>query len=400
MERIRIGLIGFGCVGQGLYHVLSQTRGIKAEVVKICVKDRTKARSLPAELFTYEVDDLINDPSVAVVVELIDDAEKAYEYVLKAMHAGKDVVTANKKMLANHLQELIDLQDELGVKLLYEASSCGSIPIIRNLEEYYDNELLNSVSGIFNGSSNYILTKVCSEGQAYEQALATAQALGFAETDPTLDVAGFDALYKLVIIATHAFGVVVSPDEVFNTGIQSLTAHDQLFAQQNGYKIKLQCTVTRLGQDQLTMMVMPAFVTPESQLYNVENEYNAVSVEAAFADKQLFIGKGAGGSPTGAAVLSDISALTYGYKYAYKKQAQDLSLTYTSQALVTIYLGYQDEQYLNHFDFWDVSARYQGREHNYLIGRVKLKDLIRIKGELVTMPVFLAQMPGTVIEGI
>ncbi len=400
METIRLGLIGFGCVGQGLYHVLTHTGGIKAEVARICVKNRNKQRSLPAELFTFEAQDLINDPTIKVIVELIDDADAAYDLVVAAMHAGKDVVTANKKMLATHLTDLIALQHQLGVKLLYEASSCGSIPIIRNLEEYYDNELLQRVSGIFNGSSNYILTKVCTEGMDYATALKQAQDLGFAETDPTLDVAGFDALYKLVIIAAHSFGVVVAPEEVFNTGIQALTAYDQAFAAQQGLKLKLQCQVMRLGEDQLTMLVMPAFVKPDNPLFNVEFEYNAVVVQAAFADRQLFMGKGAGGNPTGAAVLSDISALTYGYQYGYKKQQQALKLSYTTQALITIYLGYQDEADLQAFDFWDVTARYQGQDHAYIIGRVKLQDLVKIKDQLLTLPVFMAQMPDTDIEAI
>jgi homoserine dehydrogenase len=310
------------------------------------------------------------------------------------MRLGKHVVTANKKMLALHMTELLALQQETGVHLLYEASACGSIPIIRNLEEYYDNELLQQISGIFNGSSNYILTKVCLEGEAYDQALAKAQALGFAESDPTLDVAGFDALYKLVILTLHAFGQVLDPSHVFNAGIQHLHKADQTFAAEKGWRIKLLCQAVRIGEDEMTALVMPAFIESTNLLYNVNNEYNAVAVQAAFADQQFFQGKGAGGNPTGAAVLSDISALTYGYAYEYKKMHQALQLHYTDQVLLHVYLGYEDEAMLAHFDFWDVDSRHQGKDHNYIIGRVKLADLVRIKEKLVHLPVFLALMPG------
>ena len=161
--EIKIGLFGFGCVGQGLYDVLTESSGFKAEIVKIGVKDRAKKRKLPASIFTFDKEEILGNAEINLVVELIDDAEEAYNIVKSALISGKNVVTANKKMLANNLEELVALQKKHNVSLLYEASSCGSIPIIRNLEEYYDNEQLNSVSGIFNGTSNYILSKIFSE---------------------------------------------------------------------------------------------------------------------------------------------------------------------------------------------------------------------------------------------
>ncbi|MBD0258231.1 MAG: homoserine dehydrogenase, partial [Cytophagales bacterium] len=175
MNGLKIGLFGFGCVGQGLYDILHHNEGFRAEVVKICVKDPHKARPLPADYFTFAPDEILENPEINLVVELINDADEAYRIVTTALRRGKTVVTANKKMLAEHLEELVDLQQAYGVPLLYEASVCGSIPIIRNLEEYYDNELLHSVSGIINGSSNYILSKVFNEGQPYAAALRKAQ---------------------------------------------------------------------------------------------------------------------------------------------------------------------------------------------------------------------------------
>ena len=213
-KQHKIGLFGFGCVGQGLYDILEKT-DFKAEIVKICVKNKDKERSLPAHFFTYNSASILEDESISLVVELIDNADEAYEIVTTALKRGKNVVTANKKMVAEHLEELIQLQEEHGVSLLYEGAVCGCIPIIRTLEEYYDNELVFSVSGIFNGSSNYILTKVIQENLSYDVALKQAQELGFAESDPILDVGGFDPLYKLCIVALHAYGVIANPEEVF-----------------------------------------------------------------------------------------------------------------------------------------------------------------------------------------
>src|SRR5690606_9373667 len=183
-KNLKLGLFGFGCVGQGLYHVLEETQGVKAEIKKICVKTKNKSRPLSEDLFTFSQEEILNDPEIDVVVELIDDAAAAFDIVKASLLKGKAVVTANKKMLAEHLEELYQLQKQTGKPLLYEGAVCGSIPILRNLEEYYDNDLISSIEGIFNGSTNYILTKVFEENKSYPDALAKAQELGFAESDP------------------------------------------------------------------------------------------------------------------------------------------------------------------------------------------------------------------------
>ena len=170
IKHLNLGLFGYGCVGQGLHDVLNSTNGMKANIQKICVKDRTKPRRLPIDRFTFDKNELLNDPGINLVVELIDDADEAFSIVSRAMKNGKSVVTANKKMVAEHLKELVTLQEETGTSLLYEAAVCGSIPIIRNLEEYYDNELLYSIRGIFNGSSNYILSKMYNEKKGFNEA--------------------------------------------------------------------------------------------------------------------------------------------------------------------------------------------------------------------------------------
>jgi homoserine dehydrogenase len=391
MNGLKIGLFGFGCVGQGLYDILHHNEGFRAEVVKICVKDPHKARPLPANYFTFNPDEILQNPDINLVVELINDADEAYRIVTTALRRGKTVVTANKKMLAEHLEELVALQEEYGTPLLYEASVCGSIPIIRNLEEYYDNELLHSVCGIINGSSNYILSKVFNEGQPYAAALKKAQALGFAETDPTLDVGGFDARNKLCILTAHAYGLFVKPDEVFTFGIQSLSAPDFQFAREKGLKLKLLAQVQKVDGERITAFVMPQLVDPFDYLHNVENEYNGVTVQAAFADRQFFMGKGAGGHPTGSAVLSDLSASRYGYKYEYKKLAQHKALRYTTGVTLEVYVRYHDEADLELLQLVDIAERYSGRHFRYVVGEVSLAHLLSIQSELATRDVFIAR---------
>lgn len=378
-KNIKLGLFGFGVVGQGLYDVLNKAKGINADVYKICVKNRDKRRTIPDFHFTYEKEDILNNPEIDVVLELINDSQEAYEITVAALKAGKHVVTANKKMLAEHLEELVQLQQKHNVSLLYEASTCGAIPIIRNLEEYYDNELLFSVCGIFNGTSNFILTKMFDNNLSYDVALKQAQDLGFAETDPTSDVGGFDAKYKLCIIAAHAYGIFVNPLEVFNYGIEHLSVHDLKFAKEKGYKIRLVPNAVKLNEKQVTLFVMPQFVDKEHYLYNVNYENNGVIVEAAFADKQFFFGKGAGGHPTGSAVLSDISALTYNYRYEYKKFLQQEKLQYTTNVEIEVYVRYQTDEDLKSLKLFNITEKYFGKDFNYLIGNILLSDLIMAK---------------------
>jgi len=374
-KKLNIGLFGFGVVGQGLYDII-RTKHLNLEIVKIAIKDPHKKRTLPSHLFTIERDEILNNPEVNTIVELINDTEAAFEIVSRALSTGKNVVSASKKMIALHLDELIALQHKYGTSLLYEGAVCGSIPIIRNLEEYYDNELLHSISGIFNGSSNYILSKGFIENLDYNSALKQAQDLGFAETDPTSDVGGFDAKYKLVIAAAHAYGVVVQPDEVFNLGIQNLSAHDLQYAREKNLKIKLVPVAKELDERHVALFVLPKFVNDKEFLYNVEYEYNGVIVQAAFADQQFFFGKGAGGHPTGSAVLSDIAALRYDYQYEYKKAIERRDLNFTNNIELNIYLRYHDENLLEALNFSHIYERYYSGSYKFVIGKINLQNLI------------------------
>ena len=318
-NQLNIGLFGFGVVGHGLYDVLHRTPALQSTIKKICIKNAGKKRSIGPENFTTDAQVLLNDESINVIVELIDDADAAFAIVKTALQNGKAVVSANKKMIAEHFEELLALQEKHQTPFLYEASCCASMPIIRNLEEYYDNDLLQSIRGIINGSTNFILTKIFDEQLEFNEALLLAQQLGFAESNPKLDIGGFDAANKLAIILAHSFGVVAKTTDFIFNGIENISLNDAVVAKEKNYSIKLVANAQKLQNGKLATFLLPQFVAPTDDLYHVKNEFNAVTTESTFADKHFFKGKGAGAFPTASAVLSDISALRYDYKYEYKK---------------------------------------------------------------------------------
>jgi homoserine dehydrogenase len=376
--NITIGLFGFGVVGQGLHAVLERTPGLRARIGRIAVKDRHKARPLPAELFTFDKQDLLDDPGLDVIVELIDDADEAYLIVKEALQKGKAVVTANKKMLAEHLPELIELQRSTGTPLLYEAAACASLPVIRNLEEYYDTDLLASVEGIINGSTNYILTAMNRDGQPYAEALAKAQQLGFAESNPALDVEGLDARNKLVLLLAHAFGLVAGPEELLAVGITGISPLAAAYAREQGLSIKLVAEARRLPEGGIAAAVVPTLVAPGHELSNVHDEFNGLVTQSGFADRQFFLGRGAGAFPTASAVLSDLSALTYGYRYEYKKIQQNAHLTLAPEAAeVDVLVTFDDEASAPDLaDFTVVQEQFRSAQRgSYVTGTIGLGQL-------------------------
>jgi homoserine dehydrogenase len=385
-KDISIGLFGFGCVGQGLYDVLNHSEGLKANIDKICVKDKNKKRKIDARYFSYDKNEILKQGNHNVIVELIDNANEAFSIVKEALGNGVNVVTANKKMLAENFTELYNLQIKNNVALLYEGSAGGSIPIIRNLEEYYDNELLSSVKGILNGTCNYILTRMELENKDYSDVLKDAQLNGFAESDPWLDVAGFDTKFKTSLLTIHAFGIVLNPDDIFNTGIQNISYDDILYAKQRGLRVKMLGVSQKVG-DKFRVYAIPHFVSKESELYNVLYEYNAVEVEGAFSCKQTFVGKGAGSHPTGSAVLSDISALTYDYKYGYKKLKKALNNNVKIEDgikqvefdfPIKLYIRFQDKAQLNDLEILNIEEEYKSASTNYIIANVNFNSLFNI----------------------
>lgn len=375
-KELTIGLFGFGCVGNGLYEVLQKTPGLKANIQQICVKDKYKHRPIPAHHFTYNKNEILNDKEINTVVELIDDADAAFEIVSTAMERGKAVVTANKKMIAEHFKELLLLQKKYNVPLLYEAACCASIPIIRNLEEYYDNDLLESVEGIVNGSTNYILTQTALPDITYKDALKDAQQKGYAETNPLLDTGGFDAKYKLQILIAHAFGVITKPETVFNIGIDKLGSLELNYAREKGYKIKLVAFAEKNSNGTITALVVPKFISNTDKLFSVDDVFNGIKTKSFFSDTQFFSGKGAGAYPTASAVLSDISALSYDYKYEYKKLNQDDTLAQDASILLKIFLRYDlacDIDLKKYFT--ELNELYQNGEFGYIVGTITLETM-------------------------
>ncbi|MBQ2395012.1 MAG: homoserine dehydrogenase [Alistipes sp.] len=389
---LNIGLFGFGTVGRGLYDVLEETRLKEARIKRVCVRDITKERGVKAE-FTDNPDDIFNDPEINLVVELIDNAEASYHIVRRALESGIPVVTGNKKMLAYHLEELIAIQREKQVPLLYDASACGSIPVIRNLEEYYDNDLLISVKGILNGSSNFILSKIFNENMSYPAALKLAQDLGFAESDPSLDIDGFDSLFKLIIITMHAFGRYVSPEKIFVYGISQMNDDDIRFATEKKRRIKLVAHVEKLPDGRMIMSVMPHLISRDKYIYSVEDEFNGVVIKGKFYYKQFMFGRGAGGYPTGSAVLSDIMACHYNYKYEYKKLNAEVVPEYTDDFVFRIYLRYTNEKDLELFNFLKIRESYTSESSSYVVGDVRLSELYAIKDEIRHRNLFVESYP-------
>lgn len=376
-KKLTLGLFGFGVVGKGLYDVLQSTPALQASIKKICIKNAGKQRAIPPEHFTTSAAALLDDEEINVIIELIDDADAAYEIVKTALQKGKAVVSANKKMIAAHLEELLHLQHEYKTAFLYEGSCCASIPIIRNLEEYYDNDLLSSVKGIVNGSTNYILTKIFEDGLSFKDALLEAQQLGFAESNPSLDIEGHDAANKLTILLAHAFGNIASPQDFIYNGITAIKKTDAELAQQKHLKIKLIATAQKINDTQLAAFVLPQFVEASDDLSNVSNEFNGLITESSFADKHFFKGKGAGAYPTAAAVLSDIAALRYDYKYEYKKYLQPNKLTLTNDYFLKIFVSADDIEKIEKDQFEWIEEWHNEANNNWIVGiihAIKLQE--------------------------
>jgi homoserine dehydrogenase len=373
-KNVVIGLFGFGTVGEGIYHVLNSTPSLDAKIKKVCIKNPLKERAAPKELFTTNYDDLLNDEEINLIVELIDDADEAYKIVTRAFKNGKPVVSANKRLIAEHLDELIKLQEQYNVSFLYEAAVCGSIPVIRNLEEYFDNDLLQGICGIVNGSTNYILTRL-SEGLTYPEALLEAQQKGFAESNPSLDVEGFDPVNKLTILLAHAYGIVTDPQNLLRQGITRLHTRDAGYAQEKGFKIKLVAQAKKLSDGKVAAFVMPRFIKAESQLFNVNNEYNGVIIESKLADKQFFFGKGAGRYPTSSAVISDISAFSYHYQYEYKKLRRPGKDILTHNYYLDVFVSFAAWADVNKWDFEQVTEYHSTAERQYIRGIIHAEKL-------------------------
>lgn len=314
MSKIRIGLLGCGTVGTGVWKVLSDGReqirektGHTVEVARIVVRSLEKARpkEIPAGLFTTRIEDVLEDETISVVIELMGGIEPAQEWVSRAIAAGKHVVTANKALMASYGLEIITQAHENGVQLRFEGSVGGGIPVIAAMTESLAANRFEQVTGIINGTTNYILTKMTQEGLSFEEALRRAQEKGYAEADPTSDIEGEDAAFKLAILASIAFETRILPQEVPCEGIRRISATEIEYAKKLGYVIKLLATAKRTAEG-LVLHVHPALVPQSHPLASVSNEYNALFIKGDAAGELMLYGKGAGSLPTASAVVGDL----------------------------------------------------------------------------------------------
>ena len=317
MKTLQIGMLGCGNVGAEVARLLTsdsgdfkERAGAELELVKIAVKDMEKARpGIAKKLLTSDADSMVNDADIEIIIEVMGGIEPARKLLLTAMKNGKSVITANKALLAKHGAELYEAASANGVDLYYEASVGGAIPILRPLRDSIVGDHVTRIMGIVNGTTNYILTKMDEDGSAFANVLKEAQALGYAETDPTADVEGHDAAAKAAILAGLAFHSRVSVDDVFCEGISGITATDVSVAKAIDHVIKLLAIAELTSDNKISVRVHPTLIPRSHPLASVRNAFNAVFVEAQSAGELMFYGRGAGGEPTASAILGDLIAV-------------------------------------------------------------------------------------------
>lgn len=315
LVNVRVGVLGCGNVGAALVGLVAergdaieQRTGLRLEVTRVAVRNVSKERivALERRQLTHDAAEVVTDPGIDVVVEVMGGIEPARTLVLDALQAGKPVVTANKELLANVGTELFAAAEAAGVDLLFEAAVAGGIPLIRVLRESLAGERIRRVMGIVNGTTNYVLTRMSEEGASYPDALAEAQSLGYAERDPTADVEGYDAGAKAAIMATVAFGASAVAGDVYHEGIAAITPAEIAFARRLGYEVKL-LAVADVGDDgRIALRVHPAMVPAGHPLAAVRESFNAVFIEGDSVGQVMLYGRGAGGGPTASAVLGDL----------------------------------------------------------------------------------------------
>jgi homoserine dehydrogenase len=317
VEAISIGLLGLGTVGTGVIKIINDHQdklmhqvGCPVVIKKILVQNLNKPRNvdLGTTMLTDNAEEILDDPEIKVVIEVMGGTGITKEYLLKALRNGKHVVTANKDLMALHGTELLRVASENGCDLFYEASVAGGIPILRSLVDGLASDRITKMMGIVNGTTNYILTKMSKEGRAYEEVLKEAQELGFAESDPTSDVEGLDAARKMTILATLGFSMHIDLADVRVSGISQVTEEDIRYGKQLGYTMKLIGYANREG-DKVEVSVQPTFLADDHPLASVQNEYNAVYVYGEAVGETMFYGPGAGSLPTATSVVSDLVAV-------------------------------------------------------------------------------------------
>ncbi len=326
MKQVAVGLLGFGTVGTGVYRVLTENKKsiehrerLEINVKRILVRDLTTEPNLsmaPMELFCTNYDDIINDEEISIVVECMGGTRPAREFILRALEAGKSVVTSNKEVLAKHWPDFERTAKTTGAGLYFEATAGGGVPVIRTLLDSMQGNDITLLMGIINGTTNYILTKMTEEGQPYEKVLAEAQKLGYAEANPAADVEGWDCVYKLSILASIAFHARVNIDAIYREGITGVTAEDIAIAKDLGYVIKL-LAIGKKQDGNLEVRVHPTMLPKEHPLATVSGVFNGIFLHGNAVDDIMLYGRGAGQMPTASAVVSDVIYAAHAESHRY-----------------------------------------------------------------------------------
>ena len=314
MKKVKIALLGLGNVGRGVWMILNSNKeeimkrsGYEVEIAKILVRDKNKKRSVevPDEIITTDFDEILEDDSIKIVVEVMGGMEPSKRYMLRCMDKKKHIVTANKMLIANAGDELFEKADEMGVMFQYEASVAGGIPIIKGIDESLTANKIEKLYGIVNGTTNYILSKMELEGADFDDVLKEAQEKGYAEADPTSDIEAFDAQYKLAILASLAFGSKIDVDNIYREGITKIEAVDMKYAKEFKMGIKL-LAIAKENNGKIELRVHPTMISKKHPLSNIYDSFNAVFIKGNAVGDLMFYGRGAGDLPTGSAVVGDI----------------------------------------------------------------------------------------------
>ncbi|MDR1473210.1 MAG: homoserine dehydrogenase [Lactobacillales bacterium] len=389
-RMLKVAVLGLGTVGSGVPAILQEQKdkieqitGMKIAIVKALVRDIEVKKAL-AQKYHFQlvpdIKDIVQDPEIDVVVELIGGIEQARIFIKEALNAYKHVVSANKDLIATYGEELTTLAKEQNVSFYYEAAVAGGIPILRTLSSSLSADGIDEVLGIVNGTTNYMLTQMAQKGATYAEALVAAQELGFAEADPTNDVDGIDAAYKMVILSAFAYGMRISLDDVKIQGIRMLQSQDVKMANSLDYVFKL-IGCSRKFDEGIDVTVAPALVHKNHQLANVNNEMNAVFVKSAGIGESMYYGPGAGSLPTAASVVADLVAIAQNVQYKvlgipfniYKKPTK---LAADSQVI---------NQYYFHFEVLDGKKQFEQLRSLFAKAQIKIKEMIDYDTQVIVL---------------
>lgn len=355
-DTLQLGLAGLGTVGSGVYETLCRNykllearAQISFAVKKVAVGNIHRERELKIDpaILTSDWNDLVNDPEIDIIIELIGGTNEAYKLIKAALQAGKPVVTGNKAVLAEFGSELFQLSAEKGTPLYFEASCGGGIPIVQSLQNSLICNKVESIAGIINGTSNYILTSMKDKGMPFREALEQAQALGFAEADPSFDINGWDAAHKALILAMLAYGTPLNPDKIAVYGIERVESVDFKLADRLGYTIKLLVVIKHHeSQNALELRVQPSFVPKDHLLAKVDGVFNAIAVKGDIVGESIFYGRGAGKNPTASAVIGDIvlamrECRLSGYHTGFQPYTKELSVMSMNETVTPYYVRFR-----------------------------------------------------------